>query len=78
MIDRLLPETLVYDNGSEFISKAAFYWARTAGLTCTLSNPGIPTQSAFVESFDGKFRHSYLNLNWLSDLVDAKHLDAAL
>jgi hypothetical protein len=33
---------------------------------------GKPTQNAFVESFNGKFREYCLNLNWFASLDDAR------
>ncbi|BAZ92514.1 transposase [Thiohalobacter thiocyanaticus] len=34
--------------------------------------PGKPTQNAFVESFNGKFRDYCLNLHWFASLADAR------
>jgi len=34
--------------------------------------PGKPTQNAFVESFNGKFRERCLDLNWFASLEDAR------
>ena len=39
--------------------------------------PGKPTQNAFVESFNGKFREYCLDLNWFTSIEDARH-DRAL
>jgi len=42
------------------------------------ANPGatrddkLPTQNAFVESFNGKFREFCLNLHWFASLEDAR------
>jgi putative transposase len=36
--------------------------------------PGKPTQNAFVESFNGKFRDGCLNQHWFTDLPDAKQI----
>lgn len=38
--------------------------------------PGKPTQNAFVESFNGRFRDSRLNQHWFKDLDDAKRIIA--
>ncbi len=35
--------------------------------------PGKPTQNAFVESFNGKFRDQCLNQHWFRDLFDARN-----
>lgn len=36
--------------------------------------PGKPTQNAFIESFNGKFRAQRLNQHWFSTLEEAKVL----
>jgi putative transposase len=73
-VTRGLPETIVMDNGSEFIGKALDAWANKAGVKLHFIDPGKPTQNCYVESFNGKFRDECLNLNWFSDLADAKKM----
>jgi transposase InsO family protein len=34
--------------------------------------PGKPTENAFVESFNGRFRDECLNENWFTNLLDAR------
>ena len=34
--------------------------------------PGKPSQNAFVESFNGKFRDYCLDLHWFASLEDAR------
>ncbi len=36
--------------------------------------PGKPTQNAFIESFNGRFRDECLNENWFLDLDDAREI----
>lgn len=36
------------------------------------SRPGKPTDTAFIESFNGKFRNEYLNAYWFLTLDDAR------
>lgn len=69
---RSLPAALVCDNGPEFTSKAMFLWAKKTGVSLNFIQPGKPTQNAFVESFNGKFRDGCLNQNWFSDLIEAR------
>ena len=71
-LSRKLPKTIVCDNGPEFTSKALFFWAKRAGVKLHFIQPGKPTQNAFVESFNGKFRDYCLNLNWFASLEDAR------
>jgi putative transposase len=71
-LERPLPKTIVCDNGPEFTSKALFFWARRAGVKLHFIQPGKPTQNAFVESFNGKFRDYCMDLNWFASLEDAR------
>ena len=73
-LGRKLPKTIVCDNGSEFTSKAMFFWAKKAGTKLHFIQPGKPTQNAFVESFNGKFRDYCLNLHWFASLADARSI----
>ena len=36
--------------------------------------PGKPTQNAFVESFNGRFRDGCLNQNWFRSLEEAENI----
>jgi putative transposase len=67
-----LPETIVCDNGPEFISKALDRWAYERGVKLHFIQPGKPTQNAFVESFNGKFRDECLDEHWFVSLADAR------
>ena len=58
---RLLPETVILDNGPEFSGTALDTWAGQHGLRRHFIQPGKPVQNAFIESFNGKFRDKYLN-----------------
>ena len=71
-LSRPLPEVIVCDNGPEFTSKAMFFWSKQTGVKLHFIQPGKPTQNAFVESFNGKFREYCLNLNWFASLEDAR------
>ncbi len=70
---RARPATIVTDNGPEFTSKALFFWAKDHGVQLHFIQPGKPTQNAFVESFNGKFRDQCLNQHWFRDLFDARN-----
>ena len=69
-----LPKTLVCDNGSEFTSKALFFWSQQSGVKLHFIQPGKPTQNAFVESFNARFRDTCLNQHWFRDLEDARRV----
>lgn len=47
-------------NGPEFVSKALDRWAFENGLTVGVSRADKPTDNAFVESFNGRFRDECL------------------
>jgi putative transposase len=65
-------KTIVCDNGPELTSKAMFFWSRERSIKLQFIQPGKPTQNAFVESFNGKFREYCLNLHWFRSLEEAK------
>lgn len=65
------PASIRVDQGSEFISRDLDLWAYTRGVTLDFSRPGKPTDNAFIESFNGKFRAECLNQHWFMSLDDA-------
>jgi putative transposase len=71
---RKLPAAIVCDNGTEMTSKAMFFWAKETAVRLDFIQPGKPTQNAFVESFNGKFRDGCLNQHWFRDLKEARHI----
>ena len=66
------PKTLRIDNGPEFISKNLDLWAYAHKVTLDFSRPGKPTDNAFIESFNSRFRQECLNQHWFLSLEDAK------
>lgn len=68
------PKTLVMDNGTELTSVAMLAWASTTRVQLHHIAPGKPTQNAFVESFNGKFRDECLNDNIFSTLTEARRI----
>ena len=71
-LDRPLPKTIVCDNGPELTCKAMFFWARDHGVKLHFIQPGKPTQNAFVESFNGRFREGCLNQHWFRSMQHAR------
>jgi putative transposase len=57
------------DNGPEFTSKALDAWAHAAAVKLRFIRPGKPTENAFVERFNGRFRDECLNENWFTNLI---------
>ena len=66
------PKSIRVDQGSEFISRDLDLWAYQKGVTLDFSRPGKPTDNAFIESFNGKFRAECLNTHWFMSLDDAR------
>jgi putative transposase len=66
------PKTIRLDNGPEFVSKELDFWAFMKGVTLDFSRPGKPTDNAFIESLNGKFRAECLNANWFLSLDEAR------
>jgi putative transposase len=66
------PKAIRVDQGSEFISRDLDLWAYQKGVTLDFSRPGKPTDNAFIESFNGKFRAECLNTHWFMSLDDAR------
>jgi len=69
-----LPTVLVLDNGPEFTSGAFLSWAERRGIDPRFIQPGRPTQNAFVESFNGRFREECLDTHWFTTLADARQV----
>ena len=72
--ERGKPGSIVCDNGTEFTSKAMFFWSRDNLVRLNFIQPGKPTQNAFVESFNGKFRDSCLNQHWFRSIDEARSI----
>ena len=66
------PAAVRTDQGPEFTSKALDQWAYKNGVQLKLIQPGKPTQNAYIESFNGKFRDECLNEHWFEDLPHAR------
>src|SRR5262249_10739427 len=66
------PKAIRVDQGTEFVSRDLDLWAYQRGVTLDFSRPGKPTDNAFIESFNGKFRAECLNAHWFMSLDDAR------
>jgi putative transposase len=71
---RGLPKTIVLDNGTELTSLAMLRWAADRRVRLHHIAPGKPTQNAFIESFNGKFRDECLNEHEFSTLSEARQI----
>jgi putative transposase len=69
-----LPETVRFDNGSEFTSRAMLQWAADQKVALHFIQPGKPTQNAKIESFNGRVRDEFLNAHSFSSPAHVKEL----
>ena len=67
-----LPTTIRVDLGTEFVSRDLDLWAYQRGVTLDFSRPGKPTDNAFIEAFNSRFRAECLNAHWFLNLADAR------
>ena len=67
------PGAVRTDQGPEFTSRAFMAWAHSRGVRHLLNDAGSPTQNAYIESFNGKFRDECLNEQWFDSLTQARH-----
>jgi len=66
------PAAIRTDQGPEFTGRALDQWAYENGVQLKLIQPGKPTQNAYIESFNGKFRDECLNEHWFQSLAHAR------
>lgn len=69
---RGFPQTIVMDNGTELTGIAMACWARDRRVRLQFIDPGKPTQNAYIESFNGRFRDECLNENEFRSLAHAR------
>ena len=49
------PAAIRTDQGSEFTGNALDQWASSKGIQLKLTQPGKPTQNAYIESLNGAY-----------------------
>jgi putative transposase len=72
-----VPTAIRVDNGQEFVSRVLDHWAYEHKVSLDFSRPGKPTDNAYIEAFNGRFRDECLNANWFLSLDDARRKIAA-
>jgi putative transposase len=70
------PAAIRTDQGPEFTGRALDQWAHANDVKLILIQPGKPTQNAYIESFNGRFRDECLNEHWFTSIEHAKALIA--
>ncbi len=68
------PKQITVDNGPEFAGQVLDAWAYAQHVTLDFIEPGKPTQNAYLESFNGKFRDECLNTHWFVSLAQARQI----
>lgn len=66
------PGSITLDNSSEFAGRAMEVWAMGTGVQLCFIRPGRPVENGFIESFNGRLRDEYLNVEWFPSLEDAR------
>jgi putative transposase len=62
------PALIPTDQGPDFTGRALDQWASANKVRLMLTQPGKPTQNAYIESFNGKFCEECLNEHWFVSL----------
>lgn len=65
-------QVLQVDNGPEFTSQALDAWAHRRGVKLAFSRPGTPTDTPFIEAFNGRVRQECLDQQWVYSLEEAR------
>ena len=64
------PQCIRVDNAPEFVSRDLDLGAYQQGVELDCSRPGKPTDNAFVEAFNSRFRQECLNQPWFLNLQE--------
>ena len=67
-----LPRAIRTDQGPEFTSRDLDRWAYGRSVSLKLITAGKPTENAYIESFNGKFRDECLNDHYFNNLAHAR------
>jgi putative transposase len=66
------PESITVDNGSEFTGRALEAWVMAEDIHLNFIRPGRPVENSYIESFNGRLRDEFLNVEWFTSLEDAR------
>jgi len=68
------PTPLRMDNGPEFIAHAMQEWCTGSDSGTAYIEPSSPWENPFVESFNGRFRDEFLNIELFASVPEARRL----
>jgi putative transposase len=71
---RGLPRSITVDHGPEFEGQVLDSWAYETGVQLSFIRRGKPNESAYIESFNGKFRDECLNEHWFVTMAQARRI----
>lgn len=66
------PRKIICDNGPEFICYKFKNWAERNEVELSFIRRGKPSDNAFIESFNSRFREEFLNTNHFDSVEDAQ------
>ena len=70
---RLTPRHVVCDDGTEFNSKAMFFWRKKTNVKLSFIKPRKPTQNVSCEILNSKLRNECLDQYWSRTLDEARY-----
>jgi transposase InsO family protein len=73
-INRGIPDHIRSDNGPEFTSKKIMEWLEITRVKTLFIEPGSPWENGYVESFNGKMRNEFLNIEIFDTMKEVKVL----
>lgn len=68
------PKKIRTDNGPEFISKEFEQWCKANEIEHQFTQPGCPTQNAYIERFNGSYRRGVLDAYIFRNLAEVREI----
>lgn len=68
--ERGKPTSITVDNGSEFAGKVMEVWSDLHKVQLAFIRPGKPTENAYIESFNGRLREEFLNVELFRSMAE--------
>lgn len=72
--ERGAPGHIRSDNGPEFIAGEVKDWIESVGVTTLYIEPGAPWQNGYAESFNGRLRDEFFEMNYFTTIVESCEL----